>query len=42
MLGRSHPVIDSNVANDLIEGIIDAQENSVVDFHDPNSTMVCT
>ncbi|CAF1357603.1 unnamed protein product [Rotaria sp. Silwood1] len=41
-LKASATKIDSNINNDAIEWIIDAQEKSLMDFNDPNSTIICT
>ncbi|CAF0907855.1 unnamed protein product [Rotaria sordida] len=35
-------IIDPNINNDVIEWVIDAKDKSVMDFNDPNSTIICT
>jgi hypothetical protein len=34
--------IDSNIGNDIIEWVADNQKKSIVDFNDPDSSIVCT
>lgn len=41
-LGAHNNNIDSNISNDYIEWIIDEQGKSIVDFNDPDSSIVCT
>ncbi|UJR32610.1 hypothetical protein I4U23_020070 [Adineta vaga] len=41
-LDAKSPIIDPNISNDVIEWIIDAKNKTIMDFNDPNSTIVCT
>ncbi|UJR19161.1 hypothetical protein I4U23_022291 [Adineta vaga] len=41
-LKASSANIDSNIKNDVIEWIIKTADNSIVDFNDPNATIICT
>ncbi len=41
-LRTSGSTIDSNINNNVIEWIIDTDGKSIVDFNDPDSTLVCT
>ncbi|CAM4901108.1 unnamed protein product [Rotaria socialis] len=34
--------IDTNVSNDVIEWVVKAQDKDLMDFSDPNATIVCT
>lgn len=35
-------IIDPNLSNDVIEWVINAENKNLMDFNDPNSTIVCT
>ena len=35
-------IIDPNISNDDIEWLIDNKNKELMDFNDPNSTIVCT
>ncbi|CAF4113118.1 unnamed protein product [Adineta steineri] len=41
-LGVGNTTIDSNVNNKIIEWLIDTKGRSIVDFNDPDTTIVCT
>ncbi|CAF0985038.1 unnamed protein product [Adineta steineri] len=41
-VGTHDTIIDPNFDNDVIEWLIDAQGKPMMDFNDPNSTIVCT
>ncbi|UJR17684.1 hypothetical protein I4U23_004582 [Adineta vaga] len=41
-LGTYDAIIDPNINNDVIEWLIDSKGKPVMDFNDPNSTIVCT
>ncbi|CAF3938032.1 unnamed protein product [Rotaria sordida] len=41
-LGACETKIDLNINNDSIEWLIDAQGKPLMDFNDPNSTIICT
>ena len=41
-LSASNTVIDPNISNDIIEWLIDSKSKDLVDFNDPNSTIICT
>jgi len=41
-LGVKISPIDPNVTNDEIEWIVDTKGKAIMDFNDPNSTIVCT
>ncbi|CAF4432800.1 unnamed protein product, partial [Rotaria magnacalcarata] len=34
--------IDTNLSNDVIEWVVNAQDKDLMDFSDPNATIVCT
>ncbi|CAF1497543.1 unnamed protein product [Rotaria magnacalcarata] len=34
--------IDTNLTNDVVEWVVDTQDKDLMDFSDPNSTIVCT
>ncbi|CAF4705262.1 unnamed protein product [Rotaria sp. Silwood1] len=41
-LGASDTIIDSNISNNIIEWVIDDQNKDIVDFNDPDASIVCT
>ncbi|CAF2154580.1 unnamed protein product [Rotaria magnacalcarata] len=41
-LGARNTTIDCNINNEVIEWLINSQNKSVVDFNDPDSSIVCT
>ena len=41
-LGASNRIIDPNISNDKIEWVIDNRGNDLVDFNDPNASIICT
>ncbi|CAF1287756.1 unnamed protein product, partial [Rotaria sp. Silwood1] len=41
-LDASNTTIDSNITNDIIEWVIDHQNKSIVDFNDPNASIICS
>ncbi|CAF1363673.1 unnamed protein product [Rotaria magnacalcarata] len=41
-LHAQNTTIDSNISNEIIEWFINDQNKSIVDFNDPNSSIVCT
>ncbi|CAF4500511.1 unnamed protein product, partial [Didymodactylos carnosus] len=41
-LGANNTIIDSNINNQVIEWVINNQNKTIVDFNDPESSIVCT
>jgi hypothetical protein len=41
-LGANSTTIDPNIENSIIEWLIDNQKKSLIDFNDPDSSIVCT
>ncbi|UJR16626.1 hypothetical protein I4U23_003526 [Adineta vaga] len=41
-LDASKTIIDKNISNDVIEWLINNQGKDIVDFNDPNASIVCT
>ena len=41
-LDAAHTVIDTNIANDVIEWVVDNKDKDLVNFNDPDSSIICT
>ncbi|CAF1359462.1 unnamed protein product, partial [Rotaria magnacalcarata] len=41
-LGARGIAIDPNLSNDVMECVVDTQDKGIMDFNDPDSTIVCT